>query len=154
DKITCLEAIIEHVPSALFVKDGDFKVTFWNRAAEEMFGRPKETVIGRSAEATWPKEQAEAYRRDDLRVANEGRLIDIKQEASSVPGRGTIWLHTKKVALSPPLKRRGSPLLLCISEDITERKKLEAELRAAIDARDEFLSVASHELRTPVSALA
>src|SRR5262249_47734601 len=33
--------------------------------------------------------------------------------------------------------------------DITERKELERELRSAVRARDEFLSVASHELRTP-----
>ena len=37
--------------------------------------------------------------------------------------------------------------------DITERRVLEAELRAAIEARDDFLSVASHELGTPLTAL-
>jgi PAS domain S-box-containing protein len=37
--------------------------------------------------------------------------------------------------------------------DITERRALEAELRGAIEARDDFLSVASHELGTPLTAL-
>jgi signal transduction histidine kinase len=37
--------------------------------------------------------------------------------------------------------------------DITERRNLESDLRAAIEARDDFLSVASHELGTPLTAL-
>ncbi len=43
--------------------------------------------------------------------------------------------------------------IIVITRDISQRKGLEQDLRSALAARDEFLSVASHELKNPVSAL-
>ena len=109
-------------------------------------------MIGKTVHEIWPADLADRYREDDRQVVRRRQLVDIDEEPSTLPGGETIVLHTKKVPL------RGShgvepDLIVCISEDITERKKLEAELRAAIDVRDEFLSVASHELKTPLTAL-
>lgn len=40
-----------------------------------------------------------------------------------------------------------------LETELEERKQLEQELRQALAARDDFLSVAAHELRTPVTTL-
>lgn len=40
-----------------------------------------------------------------------------------------------------------------VLQDVTEQKTLEQELRSAVELRDEFMSIASHELKTPLTAL-
>lgn len=40
-----------------------------------------------------------------------------------------------------------------VSVDISDQKRLEQELRAAIEVRDQFLAVCSHELKTPLTLL-
>ena len=40
-----------------------------------------------------------------------------------------------------------------VARDITERKKLERELRCSIESQEEFLAIASHDLKTPLTDL-
>jgi len=53
-----------------------------------------------------------------------------------------------------PLKQNGEVVgLLCVSRDITMRKAMENEIRAALDSKTAFLAHMSHELRTPLNVV-
>ena len=45
------------------------------------------------------------------------------------------------------------PLILLAIEDITERKRVERERQLLLEQREEFMAIASHELRTPITSL-
>jgi signal transduction histidine kinase len=47
----------------------------------------------------------------------------------------------------------GHPLLLLAMEDITMRKQAEQEQQSLPSQREEFMAIASHELKTPVTSL-
>ncbi len=46
-----------------------------------------------------------------------------------------------------------SPMIILCLNNVTPLKEIEVELRRSIESRDEFLSVASHELKTPLTSL-
>ncbi len=44
-------------------------------------------------------------------------------------------------------------LILLAIEDITERKRVEGEKQQLLEQREEFMAIASHELKTPITSL-
>jgi PAS domain S-box-containing protein len=125
---TFLDAIIENIPLMLFIKDSQsLRFVRLNRAAEDLIGWPKQTLIGKNAYDYWPNEQAEFFVEKDRETLKNGSIVDIPEEPIQTRYRGVRILHTKKV---PILDTAGNPAyLLGISEDITERKRIEKEQR-------------------------
>lgn len=128
----------------VFVKEAsDLRFIRFNKAGEELLGLPREQMIGKNDYDFFPKEQADFFTADDRKVLESGRVLDIAEEPIDTPN-GKRWLHTKKIPLNGP---DGKPAyLLGVSEDITERRALDRE-------RDDLISIASHELRSPANAI-
>lgn len=133
-KNSFLDSLLENIPNMIFVKDAiDLKFVRFNRAGEELIGRPRQELIGKGDSDFFTREQAEAFERNDRLVLGGNQIIDIPEELISTKDRGTRTLHTKKI---PIYDDAGTVrYLLGISEDITDRKELEADQLQFIHAK-------------------
>ena len=129
-----LAAIVDTLPLGLFAKDPNngYRYALWNTKAEEIFGLSRDQVLGKTDADFWPPEQAACFHEVDLQVISQGTLVDVPVEPIDSRSRGTILLHTIKVAVQD--SQGHASLLLGLSEDITQRLRLEEE-RRSLEAR-------------------
>jgi PAS domain S-box-containing protein len=155
--------IAENATQGLFMMDARQRCTFMNGEAERITGfafaevqalnRPLHDVIHhtRPDGSPFPIEECPIDRALPQRMREQGETVFVHKTGAFYPVAFT----------ASPILENGVPVGTVIEvRDITEEKRREAErtqllheTRAAVRVRDEFLSVASHELKTPLTPL-
>jgi PAS domain S-box-containing protein len=149
---------------AIFLLAPDGSVLTWNPGAQRIKGYTADEIIGQHFSRFYTPDEREAGRPMRLLglAAEHGRFED---EGWRVRKDGTrFWADVIVTALRDG---DGVPYAYAkITRDLTERKAAEeherallverearAAAEAALVARDRFLSIASHELKTPAASL-
>lgn len=169
------QAIVQSSNDAIISKNRDSIVTSWNPGAEAVFGYSAKEMIGQSIRKLIP----------DDRLGEEDAILNRIVHGVAVDHFNTIRLHKSgtpinvSVSISPIKDSSGTIIGASkVARDITESKRLEAELtrykdhleeevkRRTIDleyarnmadeanrAKSTFLANMSHEIRTPMNAI-
>ena len=150
---TFTDSIIDSLPDYFFVLDSSGRYTRWNKNAGKALGYTSEELAG---------SLGVGHVAADERAFAASKL----QEAFS-KGTATAEIHllTKDGKAIPHILTAtradigGKDYILGVAVDITERKKMEAEVlqgraaEATAQAKAEFLANMSHEIRTPLNAI-
>jgi len=127
------EVILDSMPAMIFYKDKENRFLRVNKVLADIFGLPKEEIIGKTALELSPAEKD--YWKDDQEVMKSGQPKYNIMEPAETPG-GTLWFQTDKI---PYKDSEGNTIgIIGFSIDITERKRAEDALRIE---RDNLISI-------------
>ncbi|HKE13964.1 MAG TPA: ATP-binding protein [Kofleriaceae bacterium] len=145
-----LGAILSQVAVGIVQTSLDGRLLSANQRFCEMVGRARDDIIGLHAQDLIHPDEVAATAAIFERVA-AGERDFVTESRYLRPDRSDMWVNS---TLSVVNDRQGRPsYVVAVVQDVTDRKRAEEELREAVRARDEFLSIASHELKTPITPL-
>jgi PAS domain S-box-containing protein len=111
-----LEAVIENIPDAVYLKDSQYRFSMVNQAYCDNFEVKKEEIIGK-----------ERVYETDKKIFQTGKAVEIPEQSFTDHKGKRHYTHLKKV---PLIDNSGNVThVLTISRDITERKEVEEALK-------------------------
>lgn len=160
DRELQMRSITDSAYDAILMMDPDGNISYWNVAAERIFGYRSDEAIGKNlhqliAPVSYHEAHLAAFSKFLLSGEGDaiGRITDlevIRKDKTVIP----VQLSLSAVRMSSGWHAVG------ILRDITHQRKNEEELRnaktvaeEATNAKSEFLANMSHEIRTPMNAV-
>ena len=137
--------VIEACPSGMLVSDAHGRIVLVNSEVERLFDYDRAELVGRSVEFLLPEklsspttiEPSRATELDSCLLRAGGDFNARRKDGSEFP---------VEVSLNPC--RVGHALMVVSAiVDVSQRRRAERQ-------QDEFVSIASHELRTPMTSIA
>jgi len=131
----------------IIMMDNEGEISFWNEAAERMFGRSREEVVGKDLhKLIVPERYYDAFQKGmkGFRQDGTGLIINKSLVLPGLRRDGTEFFADHSFS---SVKLRGKWHAISIIRDITERRRAEEQIKAALKEKEVLLAEVHHRVK-------
>jgi hypothetical protein len=122
-----LKDVVDNTTAVIYVKYADGRYLLTNRRFEQLFNLTTDQIVGHTDHEIFHRDFADAFRANDVAVLERNTTVEYEEYAPHADGP-----HAYISIKFPLCDHTGKPYATCgISTDITERKRMEDDLRAS-----------------------
>jgi PAS domain S-box-containing protein len=126
-KIREQAALLDQATDAIFARDLDQRITYWNKGAERLYGWTAAEVLGKRAGKLLYSEDSAQRQEVWKAVLEQGELVGEQHQVTKIGKE--IMVESRRTVLRDT---EGTPTaVLTIVRDITDKKQIEAQLLRA-----------------------
>ncbi len=144
DDLQKFKLAVDNASDQIVITDPEGIVLYGNKAVESITGYKPGEALGKKAGTLWKVPMPNDYYKNLWDVIKEKKETFISEIQNK---RKNGDLYTAIISISSVLNKEGEIIyFVAIERDITKEKEVDK-------AKTEFVSLASHQLRTPLSAI-
>lgn len=145
-----LETLINAVPDLIYFKDREGRYAIVNKAFEQAFELNREKILGKDDSQILPPDLAAQWMEGDAAIFNLKQWSIREEIFKGKDGRKVVFETIK----APLFEADGSLAgLVGISRDITQRKKIEEELRQLLQEKEVLLREINHRVKNNMQVI-